>query len=88
MLSSRDAAVASVRGRRGEHYSVRSRAVHRAHQSRLDGEYNTRDDWFVDPGTIQPRETGRVVVKIDEPDSYPFRCDFHVLDHLGVLTLS
>ena len=53
-----------------------------------DGEYNTRDDWFVEPGTLQPGETGRVVVKIDEPGSYPFRCDFHVLIHLGTLTLS
>jgi len=53
-----------------------------------DGEYNTRDDWLVEPGTLQPGETGRVVVKFDEPDSYPFRCDFHVAIHLGTLTLS
>ncbi len=52
-----------------------------------DGEYNTRDDWFVQPGTLFTGDTGRVVVKFDEPGSYPFRCDFHVLDHLGTLTL-
>lgn len=53
-----------------------------------DGEYDTRDDWMVDPFTLQPGDTGRVVVKFDEPASYPFRCSFHPLNHRGTLTLS
>lgn len=62
--------------------------AHNLHFPGLDGEYDTRDDWLVDPPTVQPGETARVVVKFDAPDSYPFRCDFHPLQHLGTLTLS
>ncbi len=54
----------------------------------LDGEYDTSDDWLPDPFSLQPGETGRLVVKFDEPDTYPFRCSFHPLIHLGTLTLS
>ena len=54
----------------------------------LDGEYDTSDDWVVDPFTLQPGETSRVVVKFDDPATYPFRCSFHPLIHLGSLTLS
>ncbi len=53
----------------------------------LDGEYDTADDWLVHPFTLQPGDTGRVVVKFDEPAPYPFRCSFHPLIHLGTLTL-
>ncbi len=52
-----------------------------------DGEYDTPDDWLVEPFTLQPGDTGRVVVKFDQPDTYPFRCSFHPLIHLGSLTL-
>ncbi len=54
----------------------------------LDGEYDTPDDWVPDPFTLQPGDTGRLVVKFDQPDTYPFRCSFHPLIHLGTLTLS
>ncbi len=53
----------------------------------LDNEYNTPDDWLTEPGTIQPGETGRVVVKFDDPGAYPFKCDFHPTQ-TGTLTLS
>ena len=32
---------------------------------------------IVIPENVFPDEEGRVVVKIDEPGSYPFKCDFH-----------
>lgn len=54
----------------------------------LDGEYDTPDDWLVDPFSLQPGDTGRLVVKFDDPDVYPFRCAFHPLIHTGTLTLS
>jgi len=53
----------------------------------VDGQYNTPDDWLTEPGTIQPGETGRVVVKFDDPGAYPFKCDFHPTQ-TGTLTLS
>ncbi len=53
----------------------------------LDGEYDTADDWRLDPFSLQPGDTGRVVVKFDEPDSYAFRCSFHPSIHLGTLTI-
>ena len=54
----------------------------------LDSEYDTSDDWVVDPFTLKAGETSRVVLKFDEPGTYPFRCSFHPLIHLGSLTLS
>jgi plastocyanin len=51
--------------------------AHNLRVAGLDGEYDTRDDWITDPDTVFPDEEGRVVVKIDEPGSYPFKCDFH-----------
>ena len=54
----------------------------------LDSEYDTSDDWVVAPFTLQPGETSRVVLKFDEPGTYPFRCSFHPQLHLGTLTLS
>ena len=60
--------------------------AHNLRLAGLDGEYDTRDDWLVDPGTVQPGETGRVVVTFDEPGTYPFKCDFHPTQ-TGILTL-
>ncbi len=54
----------------------------------LDGEYDTPDDWLADPFALQPGDTGRLVVKFDDPDVYPFRCAFHPQIHTGTLTLS
>ena len=36
---------------------------------------------------IKPGETGRVVLKIDEPGTYRFRCAFHPTFEIGTLTL-
>jgi plastocyanin len=52
-----------------------------------DDEYDTEDDFEPDPFAIQPGETGRVVVKIDEPGTYRFRCAFHPNIEFGTLAL-
>ncbi len=52
-----------------------------------DDEYDTTDDFESEPFAIEPGETGRVVVKIDEPGTYRFRCSFHPLVQTGTLVL-
>ena len=61
-----------------------------AHNLRLagiDDEYNTRDDWLTDPATLFAGDTGTVVVKLDDPGTYAFRCDFHATLQLGTFTV-
>ena len=45
------------------------------------------DDFEMPPNVIKPGESETLVVKIDEPGTYPFRCDFHPLDQTGNLIL-
>ena len=45
------------------------------------------DDFEMPPNTILPGKTQRLVVKIDEPGSYPFHCDFHPQYQKGTLIL-
>jgi plastocyanin len=54
----------------------------------LDGEYGSPDDWITTPQTIQPGESGKVLVKFNEPGTYPYRCDFHPLQQRGNLILN
>ena len=61
-----------------------------AHNLRLagiDDEYNTRDDWLTNPATLFAGDTGTVVVKLDDPGTYAFRCDFHATLQLGTFTV-
>lgn len=51
--------------------------VHNLRIAGVDGEYITDDDWVTDPASVEAGDEGRVVVKIDEPGTYPFKCDFH-----------
>jgi plastocyanin len=53
----------------------------------LDDEYDTSDDFEPQPFAIQPGDTGRLVVKLDPPDAYRFRCAFHPNIEFGTLTL-
>ena len=53
----------------------------------LDDEYDTGDDFEPQPFAVQPGETGRLVVKLDPPDAYRFRCTFHPTFEFGTLTL-
>ena len=45
------------------------------------------DDFEMPPNTVLPGKTERLVVKIDEPGAYPFRCDFHPQFQKGTLVL-
>jgi plastocyanin len=82
---------AQVTGLAGEVIEIRvinvGSVAHNLRVAGLDAEYDTRDDFLSDPGTIMDGEEGRVLVKIDEPGSYPFRCDFHVTQ-VGELILN
>ncbi len=60
---------------------------HNLRVSGPDKEYDTSDDFEPQPFVIKPGETGRTVVKIEPPDTYPFRCDFHPLIQIGTLLL-
>jgi hypothetical protein len=40
------------------------------------------------PNVIKPGDSERLIVKIDEPGTYPFRCDFHPQYQKGTLVLS
>ena len=52
-----------------------------------DDEYDTADDFEMPPNVIIPGETQRLVVKLDQPGTYRFRCDFHPLVQTGTLVL-
>lgn len=51
-----------------------------------DNEYETDDDFGPQP-LILPGETGRLVVKMDEPGTYLFRCQIHPGVQTGTLIL-
>ena len=53
-----------------------------------DNEYDTADDFNPEPFAIKAGETGRVVVKIDDPGTYLFRCAFHPTIEFGTLVLN
>lgn len=55
--------------------------AHNLHLAGIDDEYDTRDDWLTP--TLFSGDTGTVVVKLDDPGTYAFRCDFHPLLQIG-----
>jgi plastocyanin len=61
--------------------------THNLRVAGADNEYETADDFEPQPYAIKPDETGRVLVKIDPPGEYLFRCDFHPLQQTGTLVL-
>lgn len=65
-----------------------------AHNVRVSGPNKTfepdeprSDDFVTDPITVQPGQEGRVLLKLDTPGNYPFRCDFHPLQQISTLTI-
>lgn len=52
-----------------------------------DDEYDTDDDFTTVPFAIKAGETARLVLKIDDPATYRFRCAFHPNIEFGTLTL-
>ncbi|HUF53108.1 MAG TPA: cupredoxin domain-containing protein [Dehalococcoidia bacterium] len=65
--------------------------AHNLRLAGLNGEYEAgaprSDDWVTTPESVDPGDEGRVVVKIDEPGNYPFKCDFHPTQ-VGTLILN
>jgi uncharacterized cupredoxin-like copper-binding protein len=55
--------------------------------SGTDKSYGTSDDWVSDPVLIAPGDEGRLVVKIDDPGTYPFQCSLHPQVQFGDLVL-
>ncbi len=53
----------------------------------VDTSGNKGDDFEMPPNTIEPGKTGTLKIKIDQPGTYPFRCDFHPLVQKGTLVL-
>ncbi len=65
-----------------------------AHNVRVSGPNKTfepdeprSDDFVTDPITVQPGEQGRILLKLDTPGAYPFRCDFHPQQQISTLTI-
>lgn len=54
----------------------------------LDGEYGSQDDWITNPQTIQPGESGKVLVKFDKPGTFIYHCDFHPQQQKGNLIIN
>lgn len=73
--------------------NVAATASHNIHVAGADKEYDTLDDCLTCgknrlvsfPQAIEPGDTGRVILKVDQPGTYPFRCDFHPQYQFGTL---
>lgn len=61
--------------------------THNLRVSGPNGEFDDGDDFEMPPNVVKPGETEKLLVKIDEPGTYPFRCDFHPLVQKGNLVL-
>ena len=61
--------------------------IHNLRLAGLDDKYDTADDFKMPPNVVRPGETQQLVVKVDEPGTYRFRCDFHPLVQTGTLVL-
>lgn len=71
---------------------VRNTAPKASHNLRVsgdDGEYETddpnnpKDDWLLP--IVEAGKTGKLVLKMDNPGSYKFQCDFHPQSQKGTL---
>lgn len=59
---------------------------HNLNISGADKEYGTLDDWVMD--SVAAGDEGRIKVKINDPGTYPFHCDFHPEMQKGNLIVS
>jgi uncharacterized cupredoxin-like copper-binding protein len=79
----------TIEGKAGEVLQIDIRnvgsVVHNLRVSGADKEYETRDDFA--SAAVKPGKDAKLLLKIDEPGSYPFRCDFHPEQQTGALVL-
>ena len=73
----------------GEEFRIRlvseGRFVHNMRIAGPDGEFETDDDILSDD--VLPGETVDFVATLDEPGTYAVRCDFHPVEHTGVIQI-
>ncbi len=63
-------------------------AIHNMRIAGADGEYDTDDDTVSDPDLFQAGDAGTLVwTAPDEAGEIIFRCDFHLLDMIGTITV-
>jgi len=63
-------------------------AIHSMRIAGPDGEYNTDDDAVSDPEMVNPGETAVLSwIAPDEPATIDFRCDFHLGEQTGTITV-
>ncbi len=63
-------------------------AIHNMRIAGSDGEYDTDDDTISDPELFQAGDAGTLVwTAPDEAGEIIFRCDFHLLDMIGTITV-
>jgi plastocyanin len=60
--------------------------AHNLSVSGSDKEFGTLDDFTMN--SLQAGEQGTLLVKINDPGTYPFRCDLHPFQQVGTLDLS
>jgi len=79
----------TIEGKAGEVLEIDIRNVgtvaHNLRVSGSDKEYDTRDDFA--SAAVQAGKEVKLLLKIDDPGSYPFRCDFHPDQQRGTLIL-
>jgi plastocyanin len=84
--------VTTITGNAGDIIEVKMNNIgsvhHNVNFAGLDREYGTPDDWVTNPQSIAPGESGTVLVKFNDPGTYPYHCDFHPDQQKGVLILS
>ncbi len=63
-------------------------AIHNMRIAGADGEYDTDDDTVSDPDLFQAGDTGTLVwTAPDEAGEIIFRCDFHLRDMIGTISV-
>lgn len=60
--------------------------AHNLSVSGSDEEFGTLDDFTMN--SLNAGEEGTLLVKINDPGTYPFRCDLHPFQQVGTLNLS
>lgn len=61
--------------------------IHNMRISGLDAEYDSDDDFVSDPDIMSSGDEGTIEFSLDEPGTYPYRCDFHPVNMAGEISV-